>query len=261
MIPIALLTLIKTSFFNPGELWRAMDLSKRKSIVLYLMICFFTTIPYFSSGLFQYDVLASNMASTEAHLPTFTIENDQIVFEPTLEKAIVSKTDFVTLIIDPNQKYDDNLKTRAIEAAPIGIVFGKDAITVYTSNRPIAFNYKDLNGTTDQFIRSFLLQFSQIGWLFIPLLILFSFLAGLIEASFYLLYLTIFANLWTSFMRIRLPFAVNWKMIMTAAVVPMALLAIMNSFGIQPGAQTLILLIIVIYMYNKGIKSYLKNIT
>lgn len=261
MIPISLLRLITTTFFHPSEIWKAIELNKRKTTFLFLLICFFVSIPYFISGLSQFSLMANDMERIESHLPAFIIEDGQIIFEEPLDKAIVAKTDFVNLIIDTNDQYEDRLEQKDIQNTPINLLFSKEHVSFYATGIPITFAYTDLNGLTDNFLRTILLQFSNTTVVLILTMIVFSFITGTFEAEFHLFYFTLLANLLSAFMKVRLPFSINWKMIMLASAVPFLLFSVMNSFSIQPGGQTYILLTIVLYMYYKGVKSYLKNIT
>ena len=257
MIPISLFKLLINSFFEPIHLWKATELKRKKSITLFLLISLLVSIPFFIGNFKGVTYISDDISRVIKHIPAFTIEDGGINPEEPLEKAIVAKTDTMNLIFDINNQYDNRQEEKDVESTILNLVFKKDSFTIITSQVPINFAYAKAEGLTDEFFKSFLLRFSIKNTVTFITIILLSFLTGMVEASIRLLLFTIVANIVSAFFRIRLPFSVNWKIMMVACFIPILIFTVLNSFMIYPYGQMGITAVIVAFLYYRGIKGFI----
>lgn len=257
---IALIRFIFTSFFEPAELWKATQLNRKKSILLFLLLAFIISIPFFVAGFREFQYMAADAEKIEERLPKFIIEDGHIHFEEPLDYALVARTDSINLIIDLNNQYEDRQEQKDVQNARISLIFKEDHFLVHTSQVPFQISYQNASGLTDQFFRTLLVRFSSINAIMMISLLVGSFFTGAIEAAVRYLFFSLAANIFSLVMKFRLPFSFNWKIMMTASVIPTLVFSLLNSFLIFPNGQLFILLIICLYMYRKGIVSHFKNL-
>lgn len=261
MIPIVLIRFIIKSFIDPSKLWQVVSFKKKTAIQLFLLLSVIIAFPFFMTNLRNFSVMAKDAEQILDRLPEFEIHDGEIEFSQPLETALVAKTNTISLIIDPNNQYDDREEQKDIERTQVSLLFKEDHFTFRTPQLPIEIAYQNAEGLTDAFFRTLLQRMSQMTILVILPILLASLLTGVIEAAIRYLFFTLIANLFSLFMNIRLPFFVNFKILMAASFVPTFILSLLNGLQIFPAGQMIILLGITLYMYYKGVISHFKNLT
>lgn len=259
MVAIALIRFILDSFFDPSRLWQAVSFKRKTTVFLFLLLSAIIGFPFLVMNLLNFNVMGQDAEQIEKRLPEFEITDGEIQFSEPLDTALVVKTNSINLIIDMNDQYDDREEQKDIERTPISLLFKENHLTLQTPQLPIEIAYQNAEGVTDEIIRTMLNQMSNMSIVVIIPILLASFITGMIEAAIRYLFFSLIANIFSLFMRVRLPFSVNFKVLMAASFVPTFILALLNGFQFFPGGQLIILLSITLYMYYKGIISHFKN--
>lgn len=260
VVTISFFRTLLQAFIDPSTLWKATLLTKKKTIQLFLLLTLIISIPFFVAGYQSIRNMNMDAQTVEKRLPAFEIKEGGIVFEEPIDQAIVVRTNTMNLIVDVNNQYEDRLEQRDLENTQVGIVFKENHFLIHTAQIPIQISYENADGLTDQFFRSMLHRFSTVNFVMIVSIMFGSFIPGIIEAAFRYLIFSLAANVLAAFMRLRIPFSFNWRIMMVASVVPTLFFAFLNSFYIFPPAQLTILLGICLYMYRKGLISHFKNL-
>lgn len=257
MIVISLYTLIFNSFVDPSHLWKATELKRKRSVYLFLLISLFVGVPFFIGNMNNVSTIEKDISKVTTRIPSFVIEDQKVKLKEPLEKALVVRTDSLNFIFDINNQYDDKQEEKDVEGTVLNLLFKEDSFTLLTNQIPINISYKNAEGFTDEFFTSLLSRFSTKNTGTVITMIVLSFISGMFEAAVRLLLFTLIGNLVSALFRIRLPFSVNWKIMMVASFVPTVIFALLNSLMIYPYGQTGIIGAISAFLYYKGIKSFI----
>ncbi|UJF14896.1 DUF1189 domain-containing protein [Jeotgalibaca sp. MA1X17-3] len=259
MIIISLYTLLFNSFLDPSHLWKATELKRKKTVYLFLLTSLIVGIPFFISNMNAVATIEKDISRVTTKIPAFVIEDGTVNVKDPLEKALVVRTDSLNFIFDIHNQYDELEKEKDVENTILNLLFTEDSFTLLTNQVPINIPYENADGFTDEFFTSLLSRFSTKNTITVITMIVLSFLSGMFEAAIRLLLFTIIGNLVSALFRIRLPFSVNWKIMMVASFVPTILFSLLNSVLIFPYGQTGIIGVISAFLYYKGIKIFIEK--
>lgn len=255
MFPIATLSFIIQSFFQPERLVEAAAWSKKKVFGLFFTLALIISLPFLTETLAMFGVFSQDMTRVLNRMPLFTIQGGEIETQPPLEKAIVVKTDSIVFIFDHLDQYDDREEKNDLDEAGMGLVFGSDSFTFESMQVPLTIAYEEAEGLTDGFFRSLLSRFTNQDAFSVLIIVLFSFLTGIMETAIRFLFFTLLANVLSAFMRRRFTFGDNWRMMMVAGFIPTLVFAVLNAFSLHAFGQLQLIGFVSLYLYYRGIRA------
>ena len=258
VIIISIFKTIWNVFVFPENLWQVTTLTKKKAAIVFVLFGMIIGIPYFVASLQTLEAIGMDMQVIAERIPELTIENEKLTVADDLEQTLLVKTNSANLVIYADNAPDSLNIEREIERAPLSFIMTDSYLRVSTPVTHFDLSYELLDGLTADSLKSMLSDFGTLNGVTVIPMVVVSLLVGLVDGLFQLIIMALVVNILSLLFQIRLPFSQNFKLVLVASFIPTLIMALLNTFGVYPAAQTAILAGITAYIYYKGI---IKHIT
>lgn len=253
VIIISIFKTIWNVFVFPENLWQVTTLTKKKAILIFVLFGMIIGTPYLKASIQTLEAIGTDMQVIAGRIPELTIENEKLTIANGLEQTLLVKTNTANLVIYAENVPDSLTIEREIEKTPLSFLMTDSYLRVATPATHFDLSYDLLDGLTADSLKVMLNDFGTLNIITVIPMVIVSLLVGLVDGLFQLIIMALVVNILSLLFQIRLPFAQNFKLVLVASFIPTLVMALLNTLGIYPAAQTALLASITAYIYYKGI--------
>lgn len=242
---------------HPEQLIEARYVKTRKSIFYILFLSLIITLPVWIETTQTLNEFIRNGQEIAENIPSFTIENDELVPQEQ-DESFIYQTNSIIFAFDPNGKISSSDMDRRVFNNTIGFSLLENNLYLSIPLYPMEIPYSQLNGLDDVTVKEIILNMQDTNPLILLLTFVLLWISSIILIIIYNFLYTVFGNLVAAITRKPIRFNETWKIVLFASTLPTILFALLNTFNIQPLFQVEIQLVVTVFFYYKAIKHLTK---
>lgn len=223
---------LKYSIFNPKKIHRAKNMKKRQIAQLVALITLFITVISIIRVVPMLQSIQKDGQEIASELPEFNITDGELVTSET--NASIHQTNSFLLFFDPNdqmssEEIDQNLTRLNV---PVGVGLLKDTFYLSFLGYGVDTSYDQLESLDSESVKVLLNGLGSFSFLTYAFTFVISYIGiGFIEI-FELLFILLFANLFSKLLRSGLMFKQNLRMAIMASVLPTIAIELSSLFNL-----------------------------